>query len=129
MKQRAKLNNNSSKSKLSTSKPLFLQDVDGRSIPARRFRTIYKNLIEQASAQLGGEANLSEAHKVLMRRAASMSLRCEVLDVQVARGEPIDDGLYVRLSNSIGRLMERVGLPNVVNAPPDETLEKYLERT
>ena len=109
-------------------KPFFLQDVDGRSIQARRWRSIYDSILSEASALVGGEEHVSEAHKLLLQRVTAMSFICEEIDAQAANGQVVDAGLYCRLSNSIGRIMERLGVPDVINAPPDESLEEYLSK-
>jgi len=116
------------KKKERNTKPFFLQDVDGRSVEARRWRHIFNSLLEQAAALVGGQEHVSEAHVLLLRRCTSVSLLCELMDAQVAAGEKVDAGLYVRLSGCLGRMLERTGLPDVVCEPPDQSLEEYLSK-
>jgi len=105
-------------------------DVDGRTVEARRWRHIFNSLIEQAAALVGGEERLTAAHVTLLRRTTTIEVLCELMDAQVANGEEVDASLYVRLSGCLGRLLERAGLPDTRNEPPDvdESLEEYLAK-
>ena len=104
-------------------------DVDGRTVEARRWRHIFNGLLEQAAALVGGEERLTAAHVTLLRRTTTIEVLCELMDAQVANGEQVDASLYVRLSGALGRLLERAGLPDFRNEPPDAdgTLEDYLK--
>ena len=107
---------------------LGILDVDGRTVEARRWRTIYDGLFTQAAALVGGEERLTAAHVTLLRRTTTIEVLCEQMDAQVAAGKTVDASLYVRLSGCLGRLLERAGLPDFRNEPlgVDETLDEYL---
>ena len=44
-----------------------------------------------------------------MERAATISLRLARLDTDLAAGEPIDEERYLAWSNSLSRIMQRLG--------------------
>ena len=85
-------------------------EVDGRSAWMRR----YRDLIQLHVSDLGGEDLISESERRLVRRAAMLTLQCELLDQKFALSEGeasvIDLDRYQRASNSIRRLLESLGL-------------------
>lgn len=91
----------------------FLAGVDGRSTWARRARDIVAQLIEDR----GGEDRISEAEQLILRRAAVLAVEAERLETQFAlagkASEREDLDLYQRISNSMRRLLESVGLDRV----------------
>jgi hypothetical protein len=101
----------------------LLPGIDGRSIYARRAR----DLVALFVADLGGIDNASEAKKAMARRASILCVELENLEVQFAKAggaEPAALDLYQRTSNSLGRVLDRIGLDRV---PRDVTpsLEQY----
>jgi hypothetical protein len=87
----------------------LLQNTDGRSIWARRFRDVYEAHI----ADLGGEGEISEAEKSIARRAATLAVECERMEAGfatagAATADELD--LYGRTANSLRRLLESTGL-------------------
>jgi hypothetical protein len=86
-----------------------LDGVDGRTLVARRFREIGAAI----AIDLGGESELTEAQKQLVRSVAGLVALRERLDVQAAKGEPIDSGEYCRISNSLRRCLATIGLHRV----------------
>ena len=87
----------------------LLSGVDGRSTWARRMR----DLIELHTSDLGGVDACSNAERALVRRAACLSLECELLESQFAtdgQSTPQSLDLYQRTSNSLRRLLESLGL-------------------
>ena len=86
------------------------REVDGRSATMRRFR----DLIQLHVSDLGGEDLISESERRLIRRAAMLTLQCELLDQKFALSEGeasvIDLDRYQRASNSLRRLLETLGL-------------------
>jgi len=104
----------------------LLDDVDGRSAWARRLR----DLVEDHTVQLGSDANVTEAERRLIRRAAMLTLQSETMErrwATEADGEASTKQLevYQRTSNSLRRLLESLGLrrrPRDVTPP---TLERY----
>jgi hypothetical protein len=86
------------------------REVDGRSSTMRR----YRDLIQLHVSDLGGEDLISESERRLIRRAAMLTLQCELLDAKFAllEGEAsvIDLDRYQRASNSLRRLLQSLGL-------------------
>jgi hypothetical protein len=87
----------------------LLPDTDGRSAWARRF----KDLLSSHVSDLGGDDNISEAKRSLARRAAILECELERLEsgfalAGMATPESID--LYARVSGTLARLLERVGI-------------------
>jgi hypothetical protein len=102
----------------------LLPGIDGRSLYARRAR----DLVGLFVADLGGIDAASEAEKAIVRRASILCVELENLEVQFAKAgaaEPAALDLYQRTSNSLGRLLDRLGLKR---RPRDVTpdLSSYL---
>jgi hypothetical protein len=72
--------------------------VDGRTIQARRFQQLLGGL----SAEF---ENISEPDKSLIRNAAFLVLKCEDLQAQHLRGEPVANDEIIRLSALLNRSM------------------------
>ena len=88
---------------------LFLEDIDERSCVARRFRDVFSLHI----SDLGGFDAISEAQTSICRRAAVITCELEKLECALAQSEKPDAGLadlYSRLSNTLRRLLESIGL-------------------
>src|SRR5918997_846541 len=86
-----------------------LNDVDHRSAGMRRLR----DLIQLHTNDLGGDDTISEAERRLIRRAAMLTLQLEMLDQKFATEDGacrLDLELYQRLSNTLRRLLESLGL-------------------
>src|SRR5262244_1285988 len=88
---------------------------------ARRFRDVLAEIV----SDLGGADLLSEGQRQLARRCATISIACERLEGEAAAGEPIDLELYGRLTDRLGRALQRLGLER---RPRDVTpsLAEYL---
>jgi hypothetical protein len=88
----------------------LLPNVDGRSTWARRARDVLQAHI----ADLGGDSNVSEAERSVVKRAAILTAELERLEsaFAVTDGAPsiADLDAYQRASNSLRRLLESVGL-------------------
>jgi hypothetical protein len=86
----------------------LIEGVDARSAWMRRFR----DLIQDYAKDLGGD--ITEAEKRLVRRAAMLTLQAEMLDAKFAEHETLarreDLEIYQRVSNSLRRLLETLGL-------------------
>jgi len=71
-------------------------------------------LVLPARSDLGGEDELSEGEKSLLRRIVTLEVQCEMQESSFARREgeigatALD--LYSRTSNTLRRLLESVGL-------------------
>jgi hypothetical protein len=102
----------------------LLPGVHRGSSWARRFRDV----IAAYSSDQGGEDNLSEARKSIVRRCACLQVELERLEVRfaLAQGaEPGDLDLYQRTAGNLRRLLESLGFDRV---PRDisPTLDQYI---
>ena len=89
-----------------TNDPLRLRGVDGRSVVARRYRDVAIALADD----LGGQDKLSEPSKILVRQAAALTVQVEGLQSKIVAGEDINLEQLTRLSNVLGRTLQRLGL-------------------
>ena len=90
----------------------ILPVVDGRSTWARRL----KDLIALHTADLGGVEAISAAEASILRRAATLTVELERLELVFAlAGEatPEQIDIYSRVSNTLRRHLESVGLKRV----------------
>jgi hypothetical protein len=83
-----------------------LDGIDGRSHIARRHIEISASIAKD----LGGANLLSEAQLQLIRSAAGLVILREDLDAKAADGERIDVATYCRISNSLRRVLDTIGL-------------------
>ena len=91
---------------------------------ARRFRDVLAEIV----SDLGGANQLSEGQKQLARRAAMMSVRCELLEGQAVQGHQIDDELFGRLSDRIGRCFHRLGIKRVARVVEHGAIVDHFNR-
>jgi len=89
-----------------TPRLLALTGVNGASIRARRFRELVLSLADDC----GGPDCLSAATANMCRQAAAIMLDLEEMSERVVRGDPVDHEQQVRLSNSLHRLLGKLGL-------------------
>ena len=85
-----------------------LPGVDGRSTWVRRLRDVMSLHI----GDLGGDDNVSEAERSIVRRAATLTVELERLELRFAmagEADAADIDLYQRTANSLRRLLEAVG--------------------
>ncbi|MBF0678554.1 MAG: hypothetical protein IR164_06420 [Devosia sp.] len=99
---------------------LFVEGLDGRSALARR----YRDLLATFAADMGGDP--SEAQKQLIRRAASLSVWCEAVEVKLANGEDVEISQLTTATNSLRRILQDIGFER---ATKDVTpsIEQYME--
>lgn len=83
---------------------LFVEGLDGRTALARR----YRDLVFEFAADLGDRP--SEAQRQLIRRAASLSVWCEAVEVRLANGEEVDIGKLTTASNALRRILSDLGI-------------------
>ena len=82
----------------------LLANVDGRTAEASRYRDLCLSL----SDDLGGAADLTEAQRALVRQAAAMIMKGEMLQGAVLRGELVDCEQLTRLANAATRILSRL---------------------
>ena len=103
----------------------LLPNVDGRSAWARRFRDV----VHLYASDQGGDDNLSEGRRSLIRRCACLQTELEILETKFALAGGADAGdldLYQRASANLRRLLEAIGLDR---QPRDITpsLQEYID--
>jgi len=98
------------------------QKADGRSSSARRFR----DLVRAFSADLGG--NLSEADMALIRTAAGLTLKSELLQNAMAAGDHVDSDELIRLASTSRRALAAVSAKAIERQPGagPTTLQEYI---
>ena len=101
----------------------LLPGVDHRSLWVRRCR----ELIDMHVVDLAGEENTSTAERSIVRRAAVLSVELEQLERKFAaagQADADDLDLYQRVSNTLRRLLEAVGLQRRSRDVTPETLDQ-----
>jgi hypothetical protein len=102
-------------------------DLDGRSTWARRLR----DLISLHTADLGGDENVSEAERAIVRRAAVLIVELERQELAFAESEGAptiaDLDAYQRASNSLRRLLQSVGLQRRCKDVTPRLLSEIME--
>jgi len=79
---------------------LFLA-ADGRSRTGRRFR----DLVEHFSAPWGDFEHAPETVRQLIRTAARLQVLTEIMDSELANGEPVNPNQHVRCTNALHRTL------------------------
>jgi hypothetical protein len=97
--------------------------VDARSRHGRRFNDLCRAYEKEA----GG--SLSVTGKTLVRQAATLSLRCELMQAEMLRGRKVKIDDLVRMSSEVRRILAAVGIKTAAMKPAAETLDQYLART
>ncbi len=82
----------------------LLQNVDGRSTAARRYREVLSQLV----SDMGGDP--SEAQIIIARRAATLAVWCEQVESEMANGKGINIGEFTTATNALRRLLADIGL-------------------
>jgi hypothetical protein len=98
----------------------LLPGIDGRSAVARRYADIIAALVADA----GGESEISEARRQLIRRFAALAVLAENLEARLAMGEAIDLAEHALISSTLVRLASRLGINRHARTVP--TLRDYL---
>jgi excisionase family DNA binding protein len=87
----------------------LLPGIDGRGAWVRRA----KDLLALHMADLGGDDNVSEAERALVRRAVTLIIELERREVMFAQAEAADDealAIYQTTVNTLRRTLESLGL-------------------
>jgi hypothetical protein len=114
------------RSKVTNGKRLFADmTVDGRSVWSRRFRDV----MDLHITDLGGTDVVSTAEQSICRRIATLTTELELLELRFAqsgKGASAEDlDLYARISNSLDRKLQTIGLKRVAR-DVTPTLRDYL---
>jgi hypothetical protein len=108
------------RSKVTNGKRLFVE-ADQRGPWARRWRDVLGEL----TSDLGGPDLLSEGQRQLARRIATLAISCEKMEGEAAQGNEIDLNVYGKLTDRLGRALQRLGLKR---QPRDITPSSLRER-
>jgi hypothetical protein len=92
---------------------------DGRTTVVRRL----KSLIEAYSLGLG---DLTPVDQTLVRTAAVVALRLEMLEADLASGKPVDSDELIRLASTSRRALAAVSAKAIDRKPGTQTLQEYL---
>jgi hypothetical protein len=99
----------------------LLQNVDGRSSSARRFR----DLVRAFELEVGGV--LTEADRGLIRQAASLQLKGEMLQAALVRGEDVDADQIIRIAGTSRRILGAISAKAAKRKPQgQDMLQAYL---
>jgi hypothetical protein len=96
----------------------------------QRWRRRLSDLIAMMNSDMGGETNTSEAEKMLIRKAAMLSLQTELIEQNwaenhdgVAPAKRLDE--YQRTCSALRRILESLGLKR--RAKPVPSMVEFLE--
>lgn len=78
--------------------------VDGRTIPARRYKAICSDL----ASDLGHVPGAGET--IMIQRAAALVVQAELIEAAIVCGEAYDAETHLKLSNSLSRILAGLGL-------------------
>ena len=96
---------------------------DGRTIASRRFR----QLVEEFEKELGGDGELSEVDRSLVRQAANLVQLNERISADVAAGAQVDADALVRVSSEMRRVLSVIRAKATKRKPDaPSALEDYL---
>jgi hypothetical protein len=70
----------------------------------------YRDLVAGHASDLGGRSELSEAELSLIRRAAALECELEAMEARMSAGDQVNLELFGRLTDRLGRTLQRVGL-------------------
>ena len=106
----------------------LLPGVDGRSTWVRRLR----DLIALHLNDLGGDDDVSEATRSIIRRAATLTTELERMEAAFAlAGEAQPDQLetYQRCANTLRRLLESIGFERRARdiTPNNDRYQRFIE--
>jgi hypothetical protein len=118
---------NAKKQRSSVSNGRFLfNHLDHRSAWMRR----YRDLILLHESDLGGEANLLESERRLVRRAATITIELELMERQFAEDQKLADRAlletFQRMTNTLRRTLESLGLRRRPKDISPKSLDEYL---
>jgi hypothetical protein len=98
------------------SRPDKLQIVDGRLAEAK----LMARVREELTQHLGGKPSATQ--RILIDRAAALSLRLHLMDREAARSGAMSERngrQYLAWSNALTRVLKQIGLKGVAERPPN----------
>jgi hypothetical protein len=99
-----------------------LQNVDGRTSIARRYKDIFSAIL----VDQGGEDRCAEARIQLVRRFAAAACLAEQLETNLANGVQVSISEHALLCSTLSRLAARIGIDRIPrNVSP--SLSEYLD--
>jgi ribosomal protein L12E/L44/L45/RPP1/RPP2 len=98
------------------------QKGDERSANARR----YRDLIASFSVDLGDD--ISESDMAMIRTAAGLTLKSELLHADLVAGRDVDADQLIRLAGTSRRALAAVSARAEDRKPPAQTFADYLAR-
>jgi len=94
---------------------------DGRTAGGRRL----KALIAAYAKDLG---ELSQVDQTLIRTAATLTLKLELVEADLASGKPVDSDELIRLASTSRRALAAVSAKAIDRKPATVTLAEHLAR-
>src|ERR1700733_14290981 len=95
--------------------------IDGRGHNARRFRDLVAAFSE-------GFGEVTEADKALIKTAATLALKMELLQADLVAGKEVDADQLIRLAGTSKRALAAVSAKAIDRKPVTETLQGYMAR-
>jgi hypothetical protein len=97
-----------------------LLGVKGSSKYGRRFR----DLIDLYTTEIGGDLN--EFERSMVKQAAALAIKGEMMQAQVVNNEPIDLDAMIRLSSEVRRILDAIAGKASKRKPAGPTLSQLL---
>ncbi len=85
----------------------------------------YAELCEQFATEVGA-ASLTATGRMLVKQAASLSLRCEQMQLDIVRGKPVDVDTTIRLTSEVRRILGTIRAKAASDATGPSALDRYL---
>ena len=112
------------RSRVTNGSSLFLENLDGRTKEARRYRDLYAALCDS----LGGRDNMNATQEILGRQLAAMEIIAETtLARDLANGQ-LEAERYINLAGAMRRTAEALNLLGPRNTGAGESLSEYVDR-
>ena len=101
-----------------------VEKMDGRRKEARRWNTLYSE-IAAAVAEVNGidPEDLGELQRQFIKRTTTTALMLEIYESRLTKGEAIDSERYGRLSNTLGRFVQALGI-DLTDLPTSNTFRQ-----
>lgn len=96
------------------------REVDGRTLPARRYRSLCTDL----ARDMGDDP--SAAQWLLICRCAALTVQAELLDQQIVTGGAVDVQSYTALTGALTRTLKTLGLERrAKDVSPGATIDAH----